>query len=199
MNWTLKHNCVLLLAALMAAVTGCMWLDSRLTDMQRRYFQARDSIQQQRQVIDSLIHRTDSLATVRNKQALWTTRAIVSETKKTSEMRPVAHTVRNRYERGWRGAETYREVVLQPLQFSAFRPSHPRSRFYRTMTAENTPYPGVWRKADSVARRVVTMPKDSLMTITHFIHPRSLDRCPTWTARLKEVPVRSPRMRGYIR
>ncbi len=53
---------------------------------------------------------------------LWLARAIYSETKLPHEQELVAWVVRNRVETAYRGRRTYRAVVLDPYQFSAFQP-----------------------------------------------------------------------------
>ncbi len=82
-------------------------------------------------------------------ETLWLARVIYSETKRPEEMELVAWVVRNRVETRYRGKTTYREVVLDPFQFSAFIPYNPRRHYYMRLT----PYskaPG-WQQALSIA------------------------------------------------
>jgi hypothetical protein len=83
---------------------------------------------------------------------LWLARAIYSETKLPHEQELVAWVVRNRVETGYRGRHSYREVVLDPYQFSAFNPGAEKRSFYRRLRPE-APLPR-WRQALWVARYV---------------------------------------------
>jgi len=67
---------------------------------------------------------------------LWLARAIYSETKLPHEQELVAWVVRNRVETGYRGETTYKEVILDPYQFSAFNPGASRRSFYLSLTAD---------------------------------------------------------------
>ena len=83
---------------------------------------------------------------------LWLARAIYSETKLPHEQELVAWVVRNRVETAYRGGQSYREVVLDPYQFSAFNPGTEKRSFYRRLRPE-APLPR-WRQALWVARYV---------------------------------------------
>ena len=83
---------------------------------------------------------------------LWLARAIYSETKLPHEQELVAWVVRNRVETAYRGKNTYREVVLDPYQFSAFNPGSSKRPMLRRLGPE-TPLPR-WRQALWVARYV---------------------------------------------
>ncbi|WP_263786153.1 cell wall hydrolase [Salinibacter grassmerensis] len=83
---------------------------------------------------------------------LWLARAIYSETKLPHEQELVAWVVRNRVETAYRGRRTYRAVVLDPYQFSAFNPGSSKRALYRRLQPE-APLPR-WRQALWVARYV---------------------------------------------
>ena len=83
---------------------------------------------------------------------LWLARAIYSETKLPHEQELVAWVVRNRVETAYRGKNTYREVVLDPYQFSAFNPGSSKRPILKRLGPE-TPLPR-WRQALWVARYV---------------------------------------------
>ena len=83
---------------------------------------------------------------------LWLARAIYSETKKPHEQELVAWVVRNRVETNYRGQTTYRGVVLDPYQFSAFNPGSSKRQFYRSLTPDMQ-LPG-WQRAISIAHYV---------------------------------------------
>ena len=83
---------------------------------------------------------------------LWLARVIYSETKLPHEQELVAWVVRNRVETAYRGKNTYREVVLDPYQFSAFNPGSSKRSLLMHLEPE-TPLPR-WRQALWVARYV---------------------------------------------
>jgi len=82
-------------------------------------------------------------------ETLWLARAIYSETKRPEEMELIAWVVRNRVETRYRGKATYREVVLDPYQFSAFLPSNPRRFYYMRLTPHSKA--PAWQQALSIA------------------------------------------------
>lgn len=82
-------------------------------------------------------------------ETLWLARVIYSETKRPEEMELVAWVVRNRVETQYRGKTTYRDVVLDPFQFSAFIPYNPRRHYYLRLTPHSRA-PG-WQQALSIA------------------------------------------------
>jgi hypothetical protein len=71
-----------------------------------------------------------------SESTLWLARAIYSETKLPHEQELVAWVIRNRVETGYRGQTTYKDVILDPYQFSAFNPSASRRSFYLSLTPE---------------------------------------------------------------
>lgn len=71
-----------------------------------------------------------------SESTLWLARAIYSETKLPHEQELVAWVVRNRVETGYRGESTYKEVVLDPYQFSAFNPGSSKRHFYTSLTPD---------------------------------------------------------------
>ena len=77
----------------------------------------RDSIIQDARIkIDSL----SSKLMLYNSETIWLARGIYSETNDPFEMYPVAWVIRNRYDQQYNGCDTYKCVILDPLQFSAF-------------------------------------------------------------------------------
>lgn len=83
---------------------------------------------------------------------LWLARAVYSETKLPHEQELVAWVIRNRVETGYRGKTSYRSVVLDPYQFSAFNPGSPKRSFLLRLTPE-TELSG-WQQALWVAHYV---------------------------------------------
>jgi len=72
-----------------------------------------------------------------DEQTLWLARAVYSETRLPHEQELVAWVIRNRVETRYRGKSTYKDVVLDPYQFSAFNPDAPRRSFYTSLTPDN--------------------------------------------------------------
>lgn len=114
---------------------------------------------------------------------LWTARAIYSETKQPHEQELVAWVVRNRLETGYRNRSSYQDVVLDPLQFSAFNPGSPVRSFYMSLDPGDTSRG--WKTAIGIARRVVyahpnARPFDH--TVRHFYSEQSMvgRREPVW-------------------
>ena len=65
-----------------------------------------------------------------DEETLWLARCIFSETKRPHEQELVAWVVRNRVETQYRGKSTYRDVVLDPMQFSAFNEGSRKREYY---------------------------------------------------------------------
>ena len=85
-------------------------------------------------------------------ETLWLARCIFSETKRPEEQELVAWVVRNRVETSYRGKSTYRDVVLDPMQFSAFNDGS-RKRVYYTSLLPGSSVPG-WQTALRIAHDV---------------------------------------------
>ena len=114
---------------------------------------------------------------------LWLARAIYSETKLPHEQELVAWVVRNRVETHYRGKSTYREVVLDPYQFSAFNPDSPKRSFLMRLGPE-TPLAG-WQQALWVAyyvRHAEPVYRPFSVKTRHFYSERSMKkhRAPYW-------------------
>lgn len=108
-------------------------------------------------------------------ETLWLARCIYSETKRPEEMELVAWVVRNRVETRYRGRNTYRDVVLDPYQFSAFNPQSRTRSQYASLTPEHTSQN--WQRALAIAYGVRGAP-DSLrpfpLETRHFYSERSM-------------------------
>lgn len=107
-------------------------------------------------------------------EILWLARCIYSESDRPDEQRLVAWVVRNRVETGYRG-DTYREVVLEDRQFSAFNEPTPRRARIVDLTAEDK-LPG-WQTALQIAREVYHAGPSSRpfpVTTRHFFSPISM-------------------------
>lgn len=87
-----------------------------------------------------------------DESTLWLARVIYSETKQPHEQELVGWVVRNRVETGFRGYSTYKDVVLDPYQFSAFNPGEAKRSFFVNLTPE-IELPG-WQQALWIAHYV---------------------------------------------
>jgi len=122
---------------------------------------------------------------------LWLARVIYSETKEPHEQELVAWVVRNRVETGYRGADSYKEAVLDPYQFSAFIAGTRTRKFYGTLTPASQS-PG-WKKALEIAKEVATADADVRpfsKETRHFYSQQSMKggRTPAWAK--KQTPVK---------
>ena len=122
---------------------------------------------------------------------LWLARAIYSETKLPHEQELVAWVVRNRVETRYRGERTYREVVLDPYQFSAFNPGSPKRSFLMRLGPE-TPLPR-WQQALWVAhyvRHAAPVYRPFPVETRHFYSERSMEdqSAPYWAEHFRFVP-----------
>jgi len=125
-----------------------------------------------------------------NESTLWLARAIYSETKLPHEQELVAWVVRNRVETGYRGQTTYKEVILDPYQFSAFNPGTSNRSFYLSLTPE-VQLPA-WQQALWIAhyvRHADPAYRPFSIKTRHFYSERSMDgrRHPYWVKRQQYV------------
>ncbi len=82
-------------------------------------------------------------------ETLWLARCIYSETNRPEEQELIAWVVRNRVESGYRGKQTYRRVVLDPYQFSAFNADSPKYSYYRSLMPSHKQ--DGWQRALTIA------------------------------------------------
>ena len=127
-------------------------------------------------------------------ETLWLARCIYSESDRPHEQELVAWVVRNRVATGHRGQWTYRDVVLDPKQFSAFNDGAPRRAFYSSLEPDDDA-PG-WRRALLIAsyvRRAPWSQRPFEINVQHFYSEVSMvgRRHPTWAA--GKTPVRPNR------
>ena len=123
-------------------------------------------------------------------ETLWLARCIYSETKRPHEQELVAWVVRNRVDTAYRGRTTYREVVLDPYQFSAFNPNGPKRSFYANLTPTDS-IPG-WRRALRIAyqvRHAEASQRPFSIRTRHFFSEQSMpDRqFPQWASYKQHV------------
>lgn len=122
------------------------------------------------------------LPPIERDDVLWLARCVYSESDRAHEQRLVAWVVRNRVETSYRGT-TYRDVVLEPRQFSAFNEPSLR-RTHILGLDENSPS-AAWRQALEAALEVYHAPASQRpfpQTTRHFYSPVSMDggRTPHW-------------------
>ena len=140
----------------------------------------------------------DNLTRVQNQspmamdELLWLARAVYSESDRADEQELVAWVIRNRVETGYRG-DTYRQVVLEPMQFSAFNtPSERRSYILGLDQHDVVPS---WMQALKVSMDVFQAdPTERPFAIDtrHFYSPVSMvgRSEPTWAS--AGIPLSSP-------
>ena len=134
------------------------------------------------------------LSPLEQDEVLWLARCIYSESDRAHEQRLVAWVVRNRAETNYRGA-TYREVVLEPRQFSAFNEPSIRRNHILSLTPQSPSK--AWRIALGIALEVYkAKPSQRPFSITtrHFYSPVSMrgGRTPKWAKNIE--PLSSVRL-----
>lgn len=118
-----------------------------------------------------------------DESTLWLARAIYSETKLPHEQELVAWVIRNRVTTSYRGKSTYREVILDPYQFSAFNPASSKRSFFTSLEPE-TELAG-WQQALWIAhyvRHADAVYRPFSIQTRHFYSERSMpqQRMPYW-------------------
>jgi len=131
---------------------------------------------------DDVTARLSQLSLMDLDEVLWLARCVYSESDRANEQELVAWVVRNRVETQYRG-RTYREVVLETMQFSAFNdPS--RRRDHILSLDQNTPL-RAWRGTLAIALDVYEADDSErpfAQSVRHFYSPVSMigGRTPTW-------------------
>lgn len=131
---------------------------------------------------DDLSARLRRLSPFQMDEVLWLARCVYSESDRPHEQRLVAWVVRNRVETRYRG-DTYREVVLETKQFSAFNTPSPRREHILGLQLD-TKLPA-WRETLRIALDVYLADAGERpfpVTTRHFYSPVSMvGRAePTW-------------------
>jgi len=122
------------------------------------------------------------LTSFQQDEVVWLARCLYSESDRAHEQRLVAWVVRNRVETQYRG-RTYREVILEPRQFSAF--NEPSLRRNHIMGLNPHSLSKGWRQALTIALDVYRAPAKERpfdVTTRHFYSPVSMEggRTPHW-------------------
>jgi len=171
--------------------------EHRIEQVREEEGHARRQLKKTRRHLQGQRRRADSLEVIaeatRRKELLWTARAIYSETKRPHEMRYVGWVVRNRFDTGFRGADTYRDVVLTPKQFSAFNRGNPLRKFYIRLEPKHVGQIPRWHAALSVAKQIIDSPSENRpfpVSTLFFYSERSLNSSPPrWSLVHSEIQL----------
>lgn len=135
---------------------------------------------------------TEGLSNAEEREVLWATRTIISETKNASEMIFIGNVIRNRVDLNYRGRKTVRQVILDPYQFSAFNPNRNSRWRYINMTEKDIS-DSLWDKAWEAARFTMTAPREVLPfsnpCINHFAHHKKVIDKPDWMFRMEQISL----------
>ncbi len=118
--------------------------------------------------------RIAKLTPLQQDEVIWLARCIYSETNLAHEQELVAWVVRNRVDTAYRGS-SYREVVLEPLQFSAFNTASERRTYILGLNQHDTN--SAWKQALDIALNVYHAdPRDRPFSqeTRHFYSPVSM-------------------------
>jgi hypothetical protein len=124
---------------------------------------------------------------IKDPETLWLARGIYSETDNPEEMLYVGQVIQNRK---YLKRKSFKEVVLEPFQFSAFN-EEPKRGYYVSRNQSHFDRNPVWEQAFRVAVQVRQMPPLEFPA-THFYSPVSMVpkyRRPKWADSLTHVPV----------
>jgi hypothetical protein len=146
---------------------------------------------------------TEGLSNAEEREVLWATRTIISETKNASEMIFIGNVIRNRVDLNYQGRKTVRQVILDPYQFSAFNPNRNSRWKYINMTEKHVS-DSLWAKAWKAARFTMTAPREVLPLsnpcINHFAHHKRVVDKPDWMFQMEQISlgdIESPRLSIY--
>lgn len=132
---------------------------------------------------DIIGSRLGRLSAMELDEVVWLARCIYSESDRPDEQELVAWVVRNRVETQYRG-RTYREVVLEAKQFSAFNEPSKRREHILSLDEKSSLRP--WRQALGIALNVYQasdVERPFSQTVRHFYSPVSMvgGRTPHWS------------------
>jgi hypothetical protein len=195
-DYTKQHFLPWMLTLLLGVVlTATLWhgherfrLQQHTIDSLRAvHQQTREQLTDAKRIANS---RTEGLSGAERREVLWATRAVLSETKNPREMLLIANVIRNRVDMKYRGKQTAKQVILDPLQFSAFNPGRGSRWRYANLSQDDIP-DRLWHAAWQASRYAMTAPRLLLpvtdQCVTHFVHPRNLREHPEWISRLEQL------------
>lgn len=142
-----------------------------------------NDIKNSNQVLKSKLKNTqDSLDIALSRDVLWLTRVTYSETRKPLEMYYISHVVKNRVETCYNGECSYKDVALDPYEFSAFNPNRPLRSYYKSVDRYSTADPGGWAAAKQIAFKTYMDNHDPTDGGTHFFAQQSMvnNEFPDW-------------------
>jgi len=145
----------------------------------------------------------DSLDAATSKDILWLSRVLYSETDKPLEMYYIAHVVKNRVETCYRGECSYKEVALDPYEFSAFNPNRASRYYLMDLDDSNAKDPGRWAASKQIALNTYLDNHDPTNGGTHFFAQISMRNhgFPDWAYHGDQVilanNVQEERLRVY--
>ncbi len=131
---------------------------------------------------DDVAERLERLSPIEVDEVIWLARCMYSESDRPHEQELVAWVVRNRVETEYRG-RSYREVILEAKQFSAFNEPSKRRDHILSLSQE-TPLRS-WQRTLEIALDVYRAPaaeRPFAQTVRHFYSPISMTsgRKPYW-------------------
>lgn len=160
-----------------------------------------ERLERSNQAISSKLKETqDSLKYATSQDVLWLSRVLYSETDKPVEMYYIAHIVKNRVETCYAGKCSYKEVVLDPYEFSAFNKYNSGREMLMRNNRHSTKDPARWAAAKQIALDVYM---DNHFDATHFFAQVSMPygKFPHWAKYGERVPLASniqdKRLRAY--
>lgn len=124
--------------------------------------------------VDDVETRLRRLSPVAMDEVIWLARCMYSESDRLNEQELVAWVVRNRVETAYRG-RTYREVILEAKQFSAFNEPTKRREHIMSLSSD-TPLLS-WQRTLEKALDVYQAPTSDrpfAQTVRHFYSPISM-------------------------
>jgi len=187
----------LVIILLSVSLLGVLWKGHEVLNRQAQTIDSLQTVHQQtvKQLRDAkrlANSNTNGLSKAEEREILWATRTIISETKNVSEMLLIANVIRNRVDLDYRGKETAKQIVLDPYQFSAFNPGRSRRWRYINMTDQHVD-DALWQDAWNAARFAMTAPREVLpfsnACINHFVHPGGLTSTPNWMYNMEQVDL----------
>ncbi|MEM8485731.1 MAG: cell wall hydrolase [Bacteroidota bacterium] len=131
---------------------------------------------------EALRARLEAMPPMEMDEILWLARCIYSESNKANEQEHIAWVVRNRVNTQYRG-ENYREVILEPLQFSLFNTNSTRRNYILGLNQNSNSKP--WVSALNIALKIYqASPEDRPFSkkTRHFYSPVSMknSKTPAW-------------------
>lgn len=194
MKLQIEERCALAFGLMLMIFYGLLKICSTHTnDIHERYSE----------YIDSLYTRIDSLQfTIEHtdRRVIWLARVLYSETDYEHEMYYVGWVVRNRVELGFNGKSTYREVILDPYQFSAFNYNNPKR--YKLLEKDFSTKDEKWLLAMKVARTIIFADETERPFESNvlYFYSESAGDSPEWRKRFVKVlnvPVDERRFKFY--